>query len=240
MLNVTPVEGRRQIEEFIRLPGRLSAADPNWVEPLWFERRDFLSPRKNPFFEHAEVALWLARRGGDAGGPPVGRISAQIDSLAPEVDGLKLGYFGMLASENDPETLAALFPEIVPDDVIARGRAEMSPSKPGVYALVFHWLGDGVWMTFDEWSRIMYANNPADEELRQKYIVDKPDMFLDLESASTSTSEPDTNAVCTPQSDTGDDTPLPDKSPLVVEHQPKVISGGRGRRDQRMPWCERV
>ncbi len=109
MLNVTPVEGRRQIEEFIRLPGRLSAADPNWVEPLWFERRDFLSPRKNPFFEHAEVALWLARRGGDAGGPPVGRISAQIDSLAPEVDGLKLGYFGMLASEKDPDTLAALF-----------------------------------------------------------------------------------------------------------------------------------
>ena len=53
MLSVTPVEGRRQIEAFIRLPGRLSAADPNWVEPLWFERRRFLSPRTNPFFEQA-------------------------------------------------------------------------------------------------------------------------------------------------------------------------------------------
>jgi hypothetical protein len=105
MLDVTPVEGRQQTEEFIRLPGQLSAADPNWVEPLWFERREFLSRKKNPFFEHGEACLWLARRDGK----PVGRISAQIDSLAPPVDGARLGYFGMLASEDNPETLAALF-----------------------------------------------------------------------------------------------------------------------------------
>jgi hypothetical protein len=105
MLDISPVEGRQQIEEFIRLPGRLSAADPNWVEPLWFERRRFLTPRHNPFFEHAEVAMWLARRGGSA----VGRISAQIDRLAPDADGLKLGYFGMLAAEDNAETMAALF-----------------------------------------------------------------------------------------------------------------------------------
>jgi hypothetical protein len=118
MLEVTPVETRRQTEAFIRLPGRLSAADPNWIEPLWFERRSFLSPRKNPFFKHAEVALWLARRDGRA----VGRISAQIDRLAPDVDGLKLGYFGMLAAEENPETLAALF-ETAEGWLAARGVA---------------------------------------------------------------------------------------------------------------------
>jgi hypothetical protein len=104
-VDITLVEGRQQTETFIRLPGRLSAADPNWVEPLWFERRQFLTPRHNPFFEHAEAALWLAWRDGRA----VGRISAQIDRLAPEADGLKLGYFGMLASEDNAETMAALF-----------------------------------------------------------------------------------------------------------------------------------
>ena len=87
MLSVTPVAGGRQIEAFIRLPGRLSAADPNWVEPLWFERRRFLSPRHNPFFDHAEVALWLAWRGGR----PVGRTSAQIARPAPAIAGLKAG-----------------------------------------------------------------------------------------------------------------------------------------------------
>jgi hypothetical protein len=105
MLEVRPVEGRGEIEAFIRLPGQLSVGDPNWVEPLWFERRRFLSSRTNPFFEHAEVALWLARRNGR----PVGRISAQIDQLAPPVDGLRLGYFGMLAAEDDPEVFSGLF-----------------------------------------------------------------------------------------------------------------------------------
>jgi hypothetical protein len=105
MLSVTPVEGRRQREAFIRLPGRIAANDPNWVEPLWFERRRFLTRKHNPFFGHAEVALWLARRDGR----PVGRISAQIDRLAPEIDGLKPGFFGMLAAEDDAATVAALF-----------------------------------------------------------------------------------------------------------------------------------
>jgi len=105
MLNVTPVEGRKQIDQFIRLPGRLAAGDPNWVEPLLFERRHFLNPDKNPFFEHAEVALWLAWRDGRA----VGRISAQVDRLAPDADGAKLGFFGMLAAEEDADTLGALF-----------------------------------------------------------------------------------------------------------------------------------
>lgn len=105
MLSVTPVEGRGQRETFIRLAGRLWGDDPHWIEPLWLERRRFLAPKHNAFFAHAEAALWLAWRDGR----PVGRISAQLDRLAPEVDGQRLGYFGMLAAEEDADTLAALF-----------------------------------------------------------------------------------------------------------------------------------
>ena len=103
-VTVRPVATARERQAFIRLPGRLAADDPAWVEPLHLERRQFLSPRHNPVFEHAEVALWLAWRGGR----PVGRISAQIDSLAPPVDGRKLGYFGMIDARED-DVLAALF-----------------------------------------------------------------------------------------------------------------------------------
>lgn len=116
MLSVTPVEGRGQRETFIRLAGRLWGDDPHWIEPLWLERRRFLSPRHNAFFEHAEAAFWLAWRDGR----PVGRISAQVDRLAPEVDGQRLGYFGMLAAEEDAETLAALF-AAAEDWLAARG-----------------------------------------------------------------------------------------------------------------------
>ena len=105
MIEVTPVQDRRAREAFIRLPGRILADDPNWVEPLWFERRRFLTPKHNPFFKHGQAQLWLARREGS----PVGRISAQIDDLAPPDEGRKLGYFGMLAAEDDVAVLAALF-----------------------------------------------------------------------------------------------------------------------------------
>lgn len=95
---------RRRRDAFIRLPGRLAAGDPAWVEPLMFERRQFLSPRHNPFFEHAEARFWLARRGRR----PAGRISAQIDRLAPPgPEGEKIGFFGMIDAA-DADALAPL------------------------------------------------------------------------------------------------------------------------------------
>ncbi len=103
MIAIGEVTGRAEREEFIRLPGRLAANDPNRVEDLWFERRQFLDPGHNPYFAHAEVALWLARREGRI----VGRISTQMDRLAPVEEGRRIGHFGMLAAE-DPETVRAL------------------------------------------------------------------------------------------------------------------------------------
>ena len=103
-IDVVPVLSRAEREAFIRLPGQLAAADPAWVEPLHFERRQFLSPRHNPVFDHAEIRFWLAYRGGE----PVGRISAQIDRLAPEAEGRPLGFFGMVDAREDV-VLARLF-----------------------------------------------------------------------------------------------------------------------------------
>lgn len=105
MIDVQPVGDSSAREAFIRLPGRILAGDPMWVEPLWFERRRFLTAKHNPLIARAEVAFWLARRDGR----PVGRISAQIDPTAPRVDGRRLGYFGMIAAEDDAEVLQALF-----------------------------------------------------------------------------------------------------------------------------------
>ena len=103
-IEIVPVRTRAEREAFIRLPGRLAAGDPAWIEPLHLERRRFLSPRHNPFFEHAQVALWLARRSGR----DVGRISAQIDELAAADAGRRVGHFGMIDARDDA-VLAALF-----------------------------------------------------------------------------------------------------------------------------------
>ncbi|MGH6986960.1 MAG: dATP pyrophosphohydrolase [Caulobacteraceae bacterium] len=104
-VEVAPVATKGDLERFIRLPMRLMAGDPNYVAPLMMERREALSPRHNPFFEHAEAQFWLARRQGR----DVGRISAQIDHLAKTDPQAPDGFFGMIAAEDDAEVFAALF-----------------------------------------------------------------------------------------------------------------------------------
>nr|WP_245214201.1 dATP pyrophosphohydrolase [Pararoseomonas indoligenes] len=92
------------MERFIRLPHALMRDDPAWVPPLLLERREALSPAKNPWFRHAEAAFWIARRDGR----DVGRISAQDDRLVPEMEGGRPAHFGLLAAEDDGEVFAAL------------------------------------------------------------------------------------------------------------------------------------
>ena len=99
------VTTKAQLERFIRLPLRLNADDPAFVMPLLMERREALSAKINPFFKHADVQMWLAVRAGQ----DVGRISAQIDHLAPQDPARPAGAFGMIAAEEDPLVFAALF-----------------------------------------------------------------------------------------------------------------------------------
>jgi hypothetical protein len=105
MIEIVPVSGKAMLERFIRVPMRLSAHDPKWISPLIMDRLDALTPKTNPFFEHADYQFWLARKDGR----DVGRISAQIDHLAPSDPKDPTGYFGMIAAEDDPEVFAALF-----------------------------------------------------------------------------------------------------------------------------------
>ncbi len=104
-MDVIPVASKSELERFIRVPMRINARDPNYIAPLMFERREALSPKQNPFFQHADVQFWLACRDGR----DVGRISAQIDHLAKSDPTKPEGFFGMIAAENDPEIFAALF-----------------------------------------------------------------------------------------------------------------------------------
>ena len=106
--SLTPVAGKGDLKAFIDLPYRLYASDPHWVPPLKAEVREQITPGENPFFEHATVQLFLARRGGIV----VGRISAHIDRLAlaqpPEQgSGPGTGNWGMMEAEDDA-VMAAL------------------------------------------------------------------------------------------------------------------------------------
>jgi len=103
-LRIEPVQTRQDTEEFIRFPFKVYQGDPNWVPMLLSERRKFLDPKHNPFFEHAEVALWLARRDGEV----VGTISSHIDHLHNEIHNEKIGMFGLFEMVDDYAVAEAL------------------------------------------------------------------------------------------------------------------------------------
>src|SRR5688572_8363135 len=89
---------------FIDFAYRLNASDPNWIPPLKDEVKGLITPGKNPWFEHAEAAFFLARRGDRI----VGRISAQVDSLVLEHMGPDLGQWGMFEAEDEAAGRALL------------------------------------------------------------------------------------------------------------------------------------
>ncbi len=103
-VEITRVNHRKEREVFIRFPWEIYRNDPNWVPPLLLEIRAKLDPRKNPFFEHAEMDLFLARREGRV----VGRIAAIIDHRHNEYHREKVVFFGLYESLNDPEVARAL------------------------------------------------------------------------------------------------------------------------------------
>ncbi|MBV1918007.1 MAG: N-acetyltransferase [Sphingomonadaceae bacterium] len=107
-VTVAPVAGKRERREFIDLAYRLNADDPNWVPPLRVDVAEMLDEKKNPFFSHAEMQLFLARRAGRV----TGRISAHIDYLSHELPpeqgmGPGTGNWGLFESE-DEQSAAAL------------------------------------------------------------------------------------------------------------------------------------
>lgn len=119
-LSVRPVGGRGELREFILLPFRLYEGVERWVPPLISERRRHLDPKKNPFFDHAEAELFLARRGDRV----VGRISAQVDRRFNHFQRNDWGMFGFFECEDEPEVAGALL-DAAREWLLLRGRDHM-------------------------------------------------------------------------------------------------------------------
>lgn len=103
-ISITPVSDKAQREQFITFPWKVYADDPNWVPPLISERKQFLDPDHNPFFEHAQATFYLALRNGRR----VGTIGAFTNHLYNQVHDANAGFFGFFEVLDDPEAAAAL------------------------------------------------------------------------------------------------------------------------------------
>ena len=106
-LRIVAVEDRRGRDRFIEFPWSVyPGRHPQWVPPLRIERRGFLDPRRNPFFDHGEVRLFLAVDGRDR---CHGRIAAIVNRRHNEVHHDRTGFFGLFECVDDAAVAAALF-----------------------------------------------------------------------------------------------------------------------------------
>ena len=117
---VLPVKSSGERKEFIAFQYDLHRGNPLFVPPLLMERNDFFNEKKNPFFEHGTVELFLARRGGRV----VGRVAAIVDDLYNQTHETKVGWFGCFECIDDAGVAKALLSQ-AEDWLRARGMTEV-------------------------------------------------------------------------------------------------------------------
>jgi hypothetical protein len=109
---VTSGAARRR---FAELPHALSGTDPRFAPLLMAWERYRIDPHRNPYFDHGEAALFLARRMGR----PAGRIAAHLAAPGAE------GRFGFWWVDDDADVAAALV-EAAQVWLTERGRSSMA------------------------------------------------------------------------------------------------------------------
>lgn len=106
-LTLQEVKNRRDLMAFIRFPWKIYQGNPYWVPPLIKDHLQKFSP-DSPFLAHAEMILYLVRRGEEI----VGRIAGIIDRHYIEFHQEKLGFFGFFESVDDSEVAHLLLSSV--------------------------------------------------------------------------------------------------------------------------------
>jgi ribosomal protein S18 acetylase RimI-like enzyme len=94
----------RNVRRFLQVSYGMYRNDPHWVAPLQMDLEKVFS-EENPFFEHAQMDLWVAR----CAGRDVGRIAAIEDRLFNERQEVPAAFFGFYEALEAPEISQALF-----------------------------------------------------------------------------------------------------------------------------------
>ncbi len=106
---IEAVEGKKGRAAFVDLGRKFASRVEHSVPQIRSEQLELIDPDKNPFFGHASVQLFLAKRGKKL----VGRIAAHIDHLALELPkeqgmGPGTGMFGYIDAEDEAVAHALL------------------------------------------------------------------------------------------------------------------------------------
>lgn len=116
MIQVIPVETKKQKRLYIDFPHTLYAENPYYVPELYLAQYDLLTPGKHPFYKHSSTQLFLAYKDQKL----VGRIAAIWNVNHNAFNQVQEGQWGFFDSINDQEVANALF-QAAKDWVKAKG-----------------------------------------------------------------------------------------------------------------------
>ncbi|MBN2451879.1 MAG: hypothetical protein JXR77_15945 [Lentisphaeria bacterium] len=124
------VQTARERRRFLDLPYRLHAADPAWVPPLRLGQARIFAGR-TAFFGQAEMAMFLAERGGRA----VGRIAAIHNRAHNAQHRDRTGFFGFFECAPDDDSAAIALAKAAESWLGERGLQSMrGPVNPSMNA----------------------------------------------------------------------------------------------------------
>lgn len=103
-IRIEKVETKKDLKRFIFFPWKVYQGNHYWVPPLIMDLKEKLDKKKNPFFEHADMELFLALKDGEI----TGRIAAIIDENHNQFHNEKVVFFGFYESFDDLETAQSL------------------------------------------------------------------------------------------------------------------------------------
>jgi hypothetical protein len=103
-IEVRTVSSELEQAQFLDLPKRVYAGDPNWVQPFRSSVAKQFLP-ENPFFQYGRLQQFLALRNGE----PVGRIVAAVNERLIEREGQRVGLFGFFECIEDYAVAEALY-----------------------------------------------------------------------------------------------------------------------------------
>ncbi len=148
---IKTVSSKKDLKTFIKFPWKIYKNYQHWVPPLIFDKLKQFDKKKNPFFLHAEMELFLAESNGEI----VGRIAAIKNDLHNQYHQDKVGFFGFFESVNDQLVANKLF-ETVKDWLKGKGcksmRGPANPSSNDEYGMLLE--------GFDDEPRILMPYNP--------------------------------------------------------------------------------
>lgn len=104
-IDIIQVKSKSEMKRFIDFEWEINKGLPNWVSPLRMSREEILDTRKNPFFEHSEIALFLALNNSKT----VGRIAAITNQNYNDFQNDNCGFWGFFECIDHQETADMLF-----------------------------------------------------------------------------------------------------------------------------------